>query len=537
MKKPPIQSLILAMAVFLHCQKSPGLELDFEGSRLEVVINGTTYKSGDTYDWGYADTKGSLTVSGIVKNPGSSPVTFAAVPQITVGGSHAADIVVTQPTSQTLNAGGQIGFSFQVTPQHVLTRSANLSIASNAESGNYVLNLSGSGYGVALLKDIRSGATGSNPYALTNFNGYVYFAANDGVSGTELWRTDGTPNGTVLFKDFVAGASSGISPTTQSMTVMNGVLYLSGSDATNGNELWKSDGTVAGTQLVANIFLGGTDSDPTFLATLGNEIVFQATQTGVMAAEVYKSNGNAGNFTLVKDINVAGSTSSTPQYFTTMGGNVYFQADDGTNGSELWKSDGTGAGTVMVTNIHTTASTGSFPHSFTAMGGYVYFCATASGEGYELRRTDGTTTSLMIDLYPGSNTGCASSADTVGKLGSTLLFRGNQNTGLNAELYKSDGTIGNATLVKDINPGSGASAPAGFRQLGSFAYFSATDGTNGVELWRTDATDAGTTMVGNIESGGGSSSPANLTAFGGYLIFTATTIALGTELYIYVPPP
>lgn len=535
MKKPPIQSLILAMAVLLHCQKSPGLELDFEGSRLEVVINGTTYKSGDTYDWGYADTKGSLTVSGIVKNPGSSPVTFAAVPQITVGGSHAGDITVGQPSTQTLSPGATASFSLTVVPQFIRTRTAKLELLSNAESGSYVLNLRGSGYGSALLKDIQPGAGGSSPIALTTYSGYVYFAANDGTNATQLWRTDGTPEGTTLFKNFSPGGN--LHATDHSMTVLNGLLYLRGEDTTHGDELWKTDGSVAGTVFLADIYsVSNNDADPNFLTTLGSELIFRARRNTTESYEVFKSNGNAGNFTFVKDINPTASTSSNASYFTPMGGNAYFQANDGTNGAELWKTDGTTGGTVMVADLYAGA-TGSSPHNLVALGGFLFFCAETSAQGFELRRTDGTTVSLVIDLWPGGNNGCHSTnLGQIGLWNSTLLFAGTNGSGVTSELYKSDGSIGNATLVKDINP-TGFSAPTGFVQLGNYTYFSANDGANGIELWRTDTTAAGTTIVSNIDQTNASSTPSNLTVLGDSLIFSATTTALGTELYIYVPPP
>ena len=79
---------------------------------------------------------------------------------------------------------------------------------------------------------------------LTNFNGTLLFAANDGTDGTELWRSDGTSAGTYMVKDIYAGVSGG-NPTW--LTVMNGAVYFSACDSTHGYELWKSDGTSSGT--------------------------------------------------------------------------------------------------------------------------------------------------------------------------------------------------------------------------------------------------------------------------------------------------
>lgn len=534
MKKTCTGMFVVVLQILLRCQNSPGLELDFQGSKLEVVINGNTYKSGDTFDWGYADTKGSLSISGTVRNPGRSPITFSSVPQLTVGGTHAGDISISQPSTQTLSGGSSAAFSLTIVPQFIRSRTATLNMVTNADNPNFLLNLRGSGYGAVLLKDIQAGAGNSSPYAFISYQGFVYFAATDGINGFQLWRTDGTAGGTTLFKNFSPGGV--LHATEHSMTILNSILYLRGEDATNGDELWKTDGTPAGTVLVSNIYTGATDSDPAFLTTLGSELIFRARRNTTESNEIFKSNGSAGNFTFVKDINATASTSSNAAYFTPLGGNVYFQANDGTNGAELWKSDGTTGGTVMVTDLYAGA-TGSSPHNLVALGSFVYFCAETAAQGFELRRTDGTTTSLVIDLYPGGNNGCHSTnLGQIGLWNTTLLFSGNNGSGNNYQLYKSDGSIGNATLVKDINP-TGFSAPTGFVQLGNYTYFSATDGSNGVELWRTDTTAAGTTLASNIDLTNASSSPTGMTVLGDSLIFSATTTALGTELYIYLPPP
>ena len=52
-----------------------------------------------------------------------------------------------------------------------------------------------------MLKDINPGPDGSDITELQVSNGYLYFNADDGVHGKELWRTDGTPEGTVMVLD------------------------------------------------------------------------------------------------------------------------------------------------------------------------------------------------------------------------------------------------------------------------------------------------------------------------------------------------
>src|SRR4051812_33888584 len=77
----------------------------------------------------------------------------------------------------------------------------------------------------------------------------MLFAATDGITGVELWRTDGTEEGTVRVKDINPSGSS--SPS--GFTLFNGAWYFQASDGITGVELWKTDGTETGTVRVKDI--------------------------------------------------------------------------------------------------------------------------------------------------------------------------------------------------------------------------------------------------------------------------------------------
>ncbi len=94
---------------------------------------------------------------------------------------------------------------------------------------------------------------------LTNVNGTLYFGASDGTNGTELWKSDGTSAGTVQVRDIRPGASDAFP---DYLTNVNGTLYFRANDGANGTELWKSDGTSAGTVLVRNISPGASGAFP-----------------------------------------------------------------------------------------------------------------------------------------------------------------------------------------------------------------------------------------------------------------------------------
>ncbi|MCB0363640.1 MAG: hypothetical protein KDD35_13015, partial [Bdellovibrionales bacterium] len=83
--------------------------------------------------------------------------------------------------------------------------------------------------------DINPGNNGSSPINFIEFNGKLYFSADDGVHGRELWETDGTPISTKLTNDINPGNSSS-SPSY--FKIVNGKLYFFADKILLGNEIW-----------------------------------------------------------------------------------------------------------------------------------------------------------------------------------------------------------------------------------------------------------------------------------------------------------
>jgi len=101
-----------------------------------------------------------------------------------------------------------------------------------------------------LVKDIRPGFSSSSPLNFTDVNGTLFFSANDGTNGYELWKSDGTSAGTVLVKNVQPGSASA---DPRQLTSFNDRLFFSADDGMNGRELWISNGTAAGTMLFKDI--------------------------------------------------------------------------------------------------------------------------------------------------------------------------------------------------------------------------------------------------------------------------------------------
>jgi ELWxxDGT repeat protein len=372
---------------------------------------------------------------------------------------------------------------------------------------------------VTLLKDINPGAADSNPYGYASYNGKIYFAANDGVHGTEIWVTDGTAAGTALFKDVYPGAT-GSNPT--GFTVFNGKLYFSAAaDASADLELWVTDGTSAGTVLFMNIN-PTTSSSPRSFTVFNGKLYFAAAGDAATGFELWVTDGTVAGTTLVKDIN-PGPGGSSPNYLTVFGGKLFFAADDGINGTELWVTDGTGAGTKLHLDINTSTtigSNGSNPYGFTVYQGKLYFSATDTATDSEIWVTDGTIagTTLFKDLYPLGAGGIGSPTGYTVFNNRLYFAAGDHTTGL--ELWDSDGIAENTTLFKDIVNGDGSSNPVSLQFLaspyfhptmgnlayvsGSFGslFFVATDGVHGREIWSSNGTQAGTSMLTDFNPAG-----------------------------------
>lgn len=396
-----------------------------------------------------------------------------------------------------------------------------------------------------LVKDLRPGFSTSVPgFPPVVANGILYFKTDDGVHGVELWRSDGTPSGTRLVKDIYAGELSGTANTNGNYLLAVGShVYFAGAQLDTGTELWRTDGTEAGTALIKNLqaLPSHRSSYPLALNELNGRVVFTAAESdGGTAAGLYVTDGTeAGTQRLLSTVRtaseevtscalmanrlyctlqttlgsrtlyvtdgsvegtkpVSANTGTVPQGPIRAGNAVFYWASDTAHGLELWKTDGTESGTGLFKDCSpgpNNAIGSVFLGQQAAYGGGLLFMA-SNGQGELLWRTDGTEAGTVP---VGTN---SVSASWITSRGADVFFVG-YTSATGREIWKSDGTAAGTAIVKDVNPGSSAGASdvvQDFLLVGQRLFFVGNDGSSGPEIWRTDGTAQSTIRLTNFET-------------------------------------
>ncbi|QGJ70243.1 Hypothetical protein PBC10988_19380 [Planctomycetales bacterium 10988] len=363
----------------------------------------------------------------------------------------------------------------------------------------------------------------SDPRKATDVGAITFFVANDGSSGAELWKTDGTSAGTVLVKDINPG-SDGSAP--YGLTNVNGTLFFQAFEPSTGTELWISDGTSAGTVLVKDTNPGTQGTSFLYMTNVGGQLFFRSSGGSSYGSELWKSDGTSGGTVMIKDINPGPSSSGIDQELAASGATLYFQANDGSTGPELWRSDGTSVGTVRISDL-ISGSNGSYPHEITNVNGTIYFSANSDSFGTELWRVDFSVGAVLVkDINPGTD---ASRPDDLTNVNGTLYFSANDGT--YKGLWKTDGTSEGTELLKVPYLTKSYTPFRYMTNINGTLFFSANDGTSGMELWKSDGTSSGTVMVKDINPGTYGSYPYPQLLFDGEIYFSAYTNANGTEIW------
>ncbi len=209
--------------------------------------------------------------------------------------------------------------------------------------GEEVWKSDGTASGTTIIKDVYPPtgqyiSSNPEPFGLIAGTNELFFFQDDRNHGRELWKTDGTETGTVMVKDIFPGTKSGIKPGFDfEVEFMNGEIYFVAWDGTHGYELWKSDGTEIGTQMVYDIHTGIESSHP-FNFYVDNGHLYFAVYEPATGVELWETDGSTIGTKRLTDIN-PGIGNSNPEPLGMLGTNLIFSALDGITGRELWAFD------------------------------------------------------------------------------------------------------------------------------------------------------------------------------------------------------
>ena len=461
-----------------------------------------------------------------------------------------------------------------VTPTDLIAAGGSLFFVTSDPSDDTLLErLDLATLDVATVETSSSTPVGAAIGNLTATSSSLFFTSDAGTRFEALDLTSGTTTVLHTFDDFETPSDG------PSILDVGGQVFFSASDDSiaTGDEPWTSDGTIAGTNPVADIDPGASSSSPTGFASLGGSAYFAAFDGD--AENLYRVNADLSSVTsIVANVSlqtglvasgsslyfVDSSATGSPGLYRTIGApgpEISVQLPSAVSGSAIGNlsdfqgkllatvTSPDGSSTVLTLTDGTAAGTttlGSIvPGQGISLGdpsprlpvavasGRAFFSAFDASRGVELWATNGTQagTGPVVDIDPGPS---GSSPGDLTAVGNRVFFSGHDGSHFDS-LFVTNGTSSGSRLVADF--GSTASLGAVDSSIiegapdsvtiGHTTYFAAGDGDHGSELWKTDGTTTGTGLAADVIPGPTGSNPSNFVAFGGKAYFLAQDPATG----------
>ena len=449
------------------------------------------------------------------------------------------------------NSGGSTATNITVTvvdevpgPLEYIPEDTEATNNSYVNIGPSFINITTGNGSTWLIDDINSGVSNADPGDSMSMlvGDTIYFDADDGSTGKELWAHS-TSNGTTWqVADIFTNGSSSRPGYYLGPFLLGDALYFS-AQSTDGVELWAHDTSNGTTWQVTDINTGSGHSNPgRYMQTeilVGDTLYFDAWD-GSTGYELWAHNASNQTTWQVADINSGSESSWSGGHINILvGDTIYFDADNGTTGQELWAHNTSNGTTWQVADLRQYGTGNSNPGEFMSIlvGNTVYFDAEFGIGQRELwaHSTSNETTWRVTYLASGSY-GDAYPGQSMSRLvGDTLYFSASVNGG---ELHAHNTSNGTTWMVADINTYSSSSASIpgyymGSILVGDVLYFDATDGITGQELWAHDTSNRSTWQVTDIYNGAYGSHPQKAILVGDTLYFIARDGSTGYEGWAY----
>lgn len=369
-----------------------------------------------------------------------------------------------------------------------------------SETGTVLVKPFGPTTQIAAPQRLNPGPPTSAGLLPTAAGNLLFFVLDVGSNERQLWRSDGTAEGTFAVKTVQNGEIA-------NLVALDGTLLFMAN-----TELWRSDGSVAETTKVTNF-------DSLYVSTQG--IVIGKTLFFVSGAScgLWKTDGTTQGTLLVKaDLHPRAISGLCPYLGVNFNGTLFFSADTDEHGRELWKSDGTPEGTRLVKDF-APGPDSSEARPLAVANGHLFVSAVRNNVS-ELWTSD-STSGDFVKVTPASIGSCGVFSTTGGRLFFTAVFV----EGKSCVLWQSDGTPGGTGLVKDIAPVRDEANDEPLANVYGELLFTTGRDSLYQGIWKSNGTAEGTVLLQDLPING----RALFTVSGGHIFF-------GSDFDLWVMP-